>query len=165
MPCGRRALRSVQLVIGHSTLWVSSTADHAHKVIEADWRSKVVEITPTGIKTLGWQFYIIWTVFNASFIPIVFFLYPETAARSLEDIDRFFRENQDIIIFRDKTATSSKRPEAYIEHQENEIRRNSSVISADPKAMERMRQRAAAANRSIGDEEKEAGGFEHDEKL
>ena len=31
--------------------------------------SMVVEITPIGIKTLGWKFYIIWTVLNGSFVP------------------------------------------------------------------------------------------------
>ena len=50
----------------------------------------VVEITPPGIGSLGWKFYIIWTVFNAAFVPIVYFLYPETADRSLEDMDRYF---------------------------------------------------------------------------
>ena len=62
-------------------------------------------------------------------------------------------------------ATQSTRPAAYIEHQENEIRRNSSVVSADPKAMEKMRQRVAEANQGIGDEEKGSGGFEREEKM
>ena len=37
----------------------------------------VVEITPIGIQTLHWQFYIVWTVLNASFVPLTFFIYPE----------------------------------------------------------------------------------------
>ena len=56
----------------------------------------VVEITPIGIQSLGWKFYIIWTVLNASFVPIVYLFYPETADRTLEDVDRLFRENQDV---------------------------------------------------------------------
>ena len=32
----------------------------------------VVEITPIGIQSLQWKFYIIWTVFNAAFVPIVY---------------------------------------------------------------------------------------------
>lgn len=32
----------------------------------------VVEITPPGISSLGWRFYLIWTVFNFSFVPIVY---------------------------------------------------------------------------------------------
>lgn len=82
----------------------------------------VVEITPIGIESLGWKFYIIWTVFNASFVPIVYLFYPETSDRSLEDIDRLFRENSDVFIFRDKNATCKKRPHAYFEREELDAR-------------------------------------------
>lgn len=75
----------------------------------------VVEITPISIESLGWRFYIIWTVFNASFAPIVYLFYPETSDRTLEDIDRLFRENGDILIFKDKNAVSAKRLLAYFE--------------------------------------------------
>ena len=41
--------------------------------IKANWDSvMVVEITPIGIQSLQWKFYIIWTIFNASFVPIVY---------------------------------------------------------------------------------------------
>ncbi|KAK3393910.1 general substrate transporter [Podospora didyma] len=85
----------------------------------------VVEITPPGIATLGWSFYIIWTVFNFAFIPIVYLFYPETAGRSLEDVDRFFQDNQDILIYKDKDATSSKRPFRYVERELQQVRRHS----------------------------------------
>ena len=39
----------------------------------------VVEITPIGIQNLKWKFYIVWTVLNASFVPLMYFFYPETA--------------------------------------------------------------------------------------
>ncbi|KAF4636964.1 hypothetical protein G7Y89_g1102 [Cudoniella acicularis] len=77
----------------------------------------VVEITPIGIETLGWRFYIIWTAFNASFVPIVYLFYPETSDRTLEDIDRLFRENGDIFIFKDKNAIPAKRLLAYFERE------------------------------------------------
>ncbi|KAF1827897.1 general substrate transporter [Dissoconium aciculare CBS 342.82] len=85
----------------------------------------VVEITPTGIETLGWRFYIIWTVFNLSFVPLVYFFYPETAARTLEDIDQYFRDHSNILVHRDPEATSAKRPALYIEKEEGEVRRRS----------------------------------------
>ena len=50
----------------------------------------VVEITPIGINSLGWKFYIIWTVLNGAFVPVIYLFYPETAGRALEDIDRLF---------------------------------------------------------------------------
>jgi hypothetical protein len=94
----------------------------------------VVEITPYGIQSLHWQFYIIWTVFNASFVPLVYFLLPETAGRSLEDIDDYYRNNPPLLVFRDKEATRSGRPEKYSRKEEEEVRRNSSV---DPAVLRR----------------------------
>ncbi|KAI9849871.1 MAG: hypothetical protein M1837_000085 [Sclerophora amabilis] len=90
---------------------------------------KVVQITPIGIETLGWKFYIIWTVFNASFVPIVYIFYPETAGRRLEDIDRLYREDSTLFVCKNKYAISPKRPLAYIEADEREVRRNSSVAA------------------------------------
>ncbi|KAF2148808.1 general substrate transporter [Myriangium duriaei CBS 260.36] len=88
----------------------------------------VVEITPPGIQSLGWKFYIIWTVFNGAFVPLVYFFFPETAARTLEDIEGYYRTNPHFLVFRDKDAISSKRPEKYIENEQEEIRRNSSYV-------------------------------------
>ncbi|CAD6570708.1 MAG: hypothetical protein ASARMPREDX12_003828 [Alectoria sarmentosa] len=112
----------------------------------------VVEITPIGIQSLHWKFYVIWTIFNASFVPIVYLFYPETADRTLEDVDRLFRENQNIFVFRDPDAISAKRPLAYIEHEQAEVRRNSSVVSANPEAMKRRMEALDRANREAGEE-------------
>ncbi|KAL3450525.1 general substrate transporter [Aspergillus insuetus] len=74
----------------------------------------VVEITPIGVQNLGWRFYIIWTVFNASFIPLVYFFFPETADRTLEDIDRFFQENPGIFVHKNVDGVARRRPERYV---------------------------------------------------
>lgn len=50
----------------------------------------IVFITPRAINNLGYRLYIIWAVFNASFVPITWLFYPETARRSLEDMDEVF---------------------------------------------------------------------------
>lgn len=69
----------------------------------------VLKITPVGINFLGWRFYIIWTVFNLSFVSLVYFSYPETADRTLEHIDRYFMEHQSIlVVFKDKVRTKHK---------------------------------------------------------
>lgn len=73
----------------------------------------VVEITPIGIQNLGWRFYLIWIVLNAAVIPIVYLFYPETAGRTLEDLDDYFRADPPLLVCRDKEAISSKRPEKY----------------------------------------------------
>ncbi|KAK4554702.1 hypothetical protein LTR86_008204 [Recurvomyces mirabilis] len=112
------AMRQKGTALGTATNWI--------------FNFMVVEITQIGIQNLQWKFYIIWTILNLSFVPIVYFFYVETAGRTLEDIDTYFREHHNIIVFRDKLATSSKRPEEYIRKEEQEIRRKSSV---NPRAM------------------------------
>lgn len=42
----------------------------------------VVEITPIGLQSIGWRFWIVWTVLNAVFAPIIWFFYPETGMLS-----------------------------------------------------------------------------------
>ncbi|KAJ6132683.1 hypothetical protein N7471_007898 [Penicillium samsonianum] len=87
----------------------------------------VVEITPIGIETLRWKFYIIWTVLNLVFVPTIYFFYPETANRQLEDIDLFFRDNQSVLIHNNPEAVSLLRPERYIETEQNLVHLNKSI--------------------------------------
>ncbi|KAL8770847.1 MAG: hypothetical protein Q9209_003498 [Squamulea sp. 1 TL-2023] len=60
--------------------------------VGSHWLSNfvVVYVTPGAIDNLGPKLYIIWAVLNASFVPITYFFYPETARRSLEDMDEVF---------------------------------------------------------------------------
>ena len=51
----------------------------------------------------------------AAFIPVTYLFYPETANRTLEDIDRFFETKPGIIIARNPLATQLSRPEIYAE--------------------------------------------------
>ncbi len=50
----------------------------------------IVEVTPIALKNIGYRFYIILSVFNALIGAILFFFYPETKRKSLEEIDFFF---------------------------------------------------------------------------
>ncbi|KAH0348253.1 general substrate transporter, partial [Aureobasidium melanogenum] len=88
-----------------------------------NWLSNfvIVEITPIGIQNLGWQFWIIFTIFNAVCIPIIYCLYPETANRTLEDLDLYYRDDPSLIVTKDKDATSSQRPMKYIEQEREEL--------------------------------------------
>ncbi|KAJ7083996.1 general substrate transporter [Mycena belliarum] len=82
----------------------------------ANWLSNylIVEITPIGIASLGWRFYLIWMVFNALFIPVVWLFYPETANRHLEDIDHLYRDNSTmVLVFRNKEAVQMARPQRF----------------------------------------------------
>lgn len=52
----------------------------------------VVMITPVAFDTIGYQTYIIFAVINAFMVPSVYFFYPETAYRSLEEMDSIFHK-------------------------------------------------------------------------
>lgn len=75
----------------------------------------VAQVTPPGIANLGYKFWIIWAVLCASFVPITYFFYPETANRSLEDIDRFFEDHPSIFVHKNTLATQLERPAIYEE--------------------------------------------------
>ncbi|GFG17456.1 sugar transporter STL1 [Aspergillus lentulus] len=50
----------------------------------------IVMVTPIMIRDIGWGTYLFFAVINALFIPVIYLFYPETAGRSLEEIDLIF---------------------------------------------------------------------------
>ncbi|KAI9252865.1 general substrate transporter [Phascolomyces articulosus] len=58
----------------------------------SNWLSNyvIVMITPPAIANIGYGIYVIFAIFNFLFIPIVYFWYPETKGRSLEELDVMF---------------------------------------------------------------------------
>lgn len=56
----------------------------------------VVMITPVAIDTIGWKFYIVFACVGACIPLSVYFLYPETMGRNLEEIDLMFKDSPSI---------------------------------------------------------------------
>ncbi|CAL5865983.1 uncharacterized protein PFLUO_LOCUS190 [Penicillium psychrofluorescens] len=57
----------------------------------------VAEITPTGFDSLGYKYYIIFACINLFLIlPSVYFFWPETNGRHLEEVDRIFLNSKSI---------------------------------------------------------------------
>lgn len=50
----------------------------------------IVMVTPIMIRNIGWGTYLFFACINACFFPVIYFFYPETAGRSLEEIDLIF---------------------------------------------------------------------------
>jgi hypothetical protein len=50
----------------------------------------MVEITPIALQNIGYRFYIILACFNATIAVMIFFWFPETKGKSLEEIDFYF---------------------------------------------------------------------------
>lgn len=59
-------------------------------------------ITPIIINRLQWKAYLIFTITNFIFIPIIYFLYPETSNLELEEVDYIFsREGNAVKVARE----------------------------------------------------------------
>ncbi|OAA68573.1 General substrate transporter [Niveomyces insectorum RCEF 264] len=90
------------------------------------------QFTPTGIQNIGYRFYIIFAVFNLAFIFVVYFLYPETANRTLEDLDAYFDKDSGhgiIIPIGDKQTKSTERPQEAIDAEASRVAMAANVDS------------------------------------
>lgn len=61
------------------------------------WNFVVAMITPVAIDTIGYRYWIVYAVIGICIPVSVFFLYPETAGRSLEEIETIFRDSPSIM--------------------------------------------------------------------
>ncbi|PYH78796.1 general substrate transporter [Aspergillus uvarum CBS 121591] len=57
----------------------------------------LAEVTPVGFDTISWRYYIIFAVLNAAIVPTVYFFFPETNGRSLEEIDEIFMQSKSVL--------------------------------------------------------------------
>lgn len=53
-------------------------------------------VTPVAVDTIGWRYYIMYAVISACIPVSVYFFYPETANRNLEEIDLMFRQSPSV---------------------------------------------------------------------
>lgn len=60
------------------------------------WNFVIVMITPVAIDTIGWQYYIVFAVIGFCIPVTVYFFYPETMGRNLEEIDMMFKDSPSI---------------------------------------------------------------------
>jgi len=89
----------------------------------------VVQTTPIGMHYLHWGMYLIYAVFNALFVPIVYYLVVETAGRSLEQIDRWFELNPGWFVHKtdhspvsEQTADGGQGDEAFADEREGMVK-------------------------------------------
>ena len=123
----------------------------------------VVMVTPVAFASIGYKTYIIFAVINAAMVPSVYFFFPETAYRSLEEMDDIFHKTTspfDVIkIAHEMPHRFGKKGELLIDYADTEQaieteRRRSSVTGALPGV--------GRHNGVLAQEEKD--GREHHEK-
>ncbi|KAJ4298235.1 hypothetical protein N0V90_006134 [Kalmusia sp. IMI 367209] len=88
------------------------------------WNFVVNMVTPVAIETIGWRYYLVFLCISAIIIPVVWFFYPETMGRSLEELEMMFSEGRSIpSIVREsrKPLTGSLLPENYKEKSEKAV--------------------------------------------
>lgn len=76
----------------------------------------VVMVTPPAFANIGYQTYIIFAVINAFMVPCVYFFYPETAYRSLEEMDEIFQECHGFKGAFDVVKVAKAKPQRYDKH-------------------------------------------------
>ena len=54
----------------------------------------VVQITPIAIGNIGWRTFMIFAVFNALWVPLVYAFFPETNGLELENVDHLFDKGE-----------------------------------------------------------------------
>jgi hypothetical protein len=98
-------------------------------------------ITPIAFANIGYKTYIIFAVINAAMVPSVYFFFPETAYRSLEEMDEIFHKTTnafDVVgVAHEMPHRYGKRGELLIDYEDTEEarvaeRRRSSVVGAQP---------------------------------
>jgi hypothetical protein len=70
-------------------------------------------ITPIAFNNIGYQTYIIFAVINAFMVPSVYFFYPETAYRSLEEMDAIFHKCHGLRGYVDVVRVAEELPRRY----------------------------------------------------
>ncbi|KAK5172248.1 uncharacterized protein LTR77_003886 [Saxophila tyrrhenica] len=100
----------------------------------------VVEITPVAFTTIGYRYFVVFAAVNASSIPVVYFFYPETRGRSLEEIDEIFTKSNSVL---EPVKVAKRLPQKHL----------TEMVQADEKTGEGVERLE-----DIGAEEKEKGG-------
>jgi hypothetical protein len=135
---------------------ISTTANWAFNFM-------VVMVTPVAFSTIGYQTYIIFAVINAAMVPSVYFFFPETAYRSLEEMDEIFHKTTNpfnvVHIAKEMPHRYDKKGELLIDYADTEQaieteRRRSSVTGAGP----------GVGHGGLQASEEEKHGMEHREK-
>ncbi|PKY07978.1 general substrate transporter [Aspergillus campestris IBT 28561] len=84
----------------------------------------LAEITPVGFASISYRYYIIFAVINACIVPSVYFFFPETKGRSLEEIDEIFTRSKSIF---DPVRVARSMPKMQIGHVHAEAGDSSST--------------------------------------
>jgi MFS family permease len=83
---GANFLYLTEIAPQHLRIHLSAVGTAAHWL----FNFVIAEVTPVAFTSIGFRYYIVYACTGFSVIPLVYFLFPETNGRLLEDMDRIF---------------------------------------------------------------------------
>jgi hypothetical protein len=116
----------------------------------------VVMVTPVAFANIGYKTYIVFAVINTFMVPCVYFFFPETAYRSLEEMDEIFHKTTNafnvVKIAKEVPHRYDHKGNLLIAYEETEEyaqtqRRRSSVVAGDVRGVERDVEKDGAERR------------------
>lgn len=126
----------------------------------------VVMVTPTAFATIQYNTYTVFACINAFMVPCVYFFYPETAYRSLEEMDDIFHDVRGIRGAFDVVRVANEKPRRFGKNGELLINYRDTEEFARVQEERRRSSVAEQGGRVTNGEEKTGGvGMESDEKV
>jgi hypothetical protein len=89
----------------------------------------VVMVTPIGLSNIGGNYFWVWAIVNASFVPLTWFFGVETSGRSLEKIDHMYEPRVCMGLNKNHTRVISK--EMYDEERRLSFARDEKKMEVD----------------------------------
>lgn len=83
------------------------------------------------------------------FSPVVYLFYPETANRTLEDMDQIFIHNPSAFVFKNKAATQSQRPQLFVDAETARIAQASNNVKDDALPGSEMKEKVTSRERTL----------------
>ncbi|KAJ5449174.1 Major facilitator superfamily domain general substrate transporter [Penicillium cf. griseofulvum] len=67
--------------------------------ISISWAISIIltSVTPIAFNSMGQTYFVIFAGFNAMMVPAIYYLFPETAGRSLEEMDKIFALSEGVL--------------------------------------------------------------------
>lgn len=81
----------------------------------------ITQYTDIAVTNLGWGFYLLFAIIVLCYAPIVWFFYPETARRTLEDINFMFDKYDTVFLGKHKELRQRSRPQLFIDAEDKRI--------------------------------------------
>jgi hypothetical protein len=93
----------------------------------------VVEVTPIALATIRWKYFLVFAILNAAMVPTVYFFFPETSGRSLEEVDEIFSQSKSIF---DAVRVAKRLPHIHLTELVAEIKEEEVIGKFQPTCAE-----------------------------